>query len=84
MNYILKSDHLDIKYRFRVRILSLNHWHVYLKSLQKTNRGKVLPIDVVAFIIEFRETIGINADLLRSYLDQIFNTVYGAAYRYAK
>jgi siderophore synthetase component len=78
--YLLPADVAGIEYRFRARILSLDHWYIDTSSIVKyVNNESVMP-DSVSFIIEFRETIGISESVMPVYLEEINSTLCGSAY----
>lgn len=83
-HYILTADSPDIEYHFRAQILSLEHWYIDKDSIQKFNQKKKAPPESVSFILEFREQIGISAEILPKYLEEICSTLYGSAYMHAQ
>jgi len=83
-SYVLASDGGDVEYRFRARVLSLEHWWVDRASLRKLSDGREQPIDVLRFILELRERLTIPAALLPDYLQELAATAYGAAERYSR
>ncbi|MEX0729406.1 MAG: IucA/IucC family siderophore biosynthesis protein [Aquisalimonadaceae bacterium] len=82
-HYVLKADNPGIRYRFRARILSLDHWWIDLASLSKYADNEVAPLDALAFIIEFRDSLGISPTTLPVYMEEVSSTLYGSAYKHA-
>ncbi|WP_298739710.1 IucA/IucC family siderophore biosynthesis protein [uncultured Chitinophaga sp.] len=78
--YKLPADIPGIEYRFRARILSLDHWYIDTASIEKyVNNVSVTP-ESIPFIIELRETIGISETVMPVYLEEINSTLCGSAY----
>jgi len=73
----------DTIYRFRARILSLDHWDIDAASLTKLVAGAPAAIDALALIIELRDPLAIDPAKLPVYLEEIASTLYGAAYKRA-
>ncbi|MBW8683158.1 IucA/IucC family protein [Chitinophaga rhizophila] len=69
-----------IEYRFRAKLLSLDHWHIDTASIDKKVNGTAVPLDAVHFITEFSEQLGFDPVLLPTYLEEIISTLYGSAY----
>jgi siderophore synthetase component len=83
-DYMLTCDKPEIEYRFRARLLQLDHWDIDLNSLEKTVSGERVQLDALDFIIEMRERLGIDAAMLPVYLEEIASTLYAAAYKHAR
>lgn len=83
-HYVLAADKPNVEYRFRARVLSLDHWHIDNDSMEKFDNGNRAPLDALSFIIEFSETLGISPAVLPTYLEEITSTLYGSAYKNAK
>ncbi|MEU4289679.1 IucA/IucC family siderophore biosynthesis protein [Kribbella sp. NPDC026596] len=67
------------RYRFTARRYPLNHWDIDADSLD--NGGA---LDALEFITEFHEQLGIGADMLPVYLEEISSTLASAAYKLSK
>lgn len=80
--YYLHADE-NIEYRFNAKILQLNHWSIDSKSIKKYVDNKLEPLDSIKFIIEFQQSLAINADMLPTYLEEISSTLYSSAYKLA-
>lgn len=78
--YILPADTPGIEYRFRAKILSLDHWYIDTASIERYVGGESVPPASLSFIIEFRETIGISETVMPVYLEEINSTLCGSAY----
>jgi siderophore synthetase component len=83
-HYVLNADIPDIEYHFRARLLSLDHWYIDKDSLRKFSQQKQAPLDAISFILEFQTSIGISAEILPKYLEEICSTLYGSAYMHAQ
>lgn len=79
--YRLTVPEQPLEYRFRARRLALDHWSIDSTSLSKTDGGREQPLDVLAFILEFREALGLSEANLPVYLDEISSTLFGSAYK---
>lgn len=78
--YVLHTDVPDIEYRFRAKVLSLDHWHIDTDSIWKYVNNNCVAVESLRFIIEFKKTIGISETVLPVYLEEISSTLYGSAY----
>ncbi|WP_448546467.1 GNAT family N-acetyltransferase [Thalassotalea fusca] len=83
-HYTLLTDKGDIEYRFRAKVLELNHWLIDEHSIKKLESNKEQPLDSIKFIIEFCHTLGIDKDKLPTYMEEISSTLYSSAYKYTK
>ncbi len=79
-HYVLPADAPGIEYRFRAKVMSLDHWYIDTDSLWKYVNGERVPVDSIRFIIEFKQQIGISETVLPVYLEEIGSTLYGSAY----
>ncbi|WP_417779864.1 IucA/IucC family protein [Stutzerimonas xanthomarina] len=82
--YELVSDTPGCRYRFEARRMALRHWHVNVASLERLVDEQAQPLDALTFVIDFKRTLGIPADKLPVYLDEISSTLYGAAYKHGR
>lgn len=71
-------------YRFRARRLWLDHWQIDASSLDCEHDGVAVALDVAAFISACAEPLGLSADVLPVYLEEIASTLYGACYKLAR
>ncbi len=72
----------NIRYTFKAQRLELDDWLVDEDSLEKSFGTEAL--NAATFILEFKDALGIRADLLPEYLNAITRTSYAAARRIAK
>ncbi|WP_284754391.1 IucA/IucC family siderophore biosynthesis protein [Arthrobacter sp. efr-133-R2A-120] len=84
--YCVVSDDGTVEYRFRARILELDHWSIPAESIVRIERGAAegtpeLPLDALSFITEFRDTLGIREEMLPVYLEEISSTLASHAYK---
>jgi siderophore synthetase component len=78
--YVLPADIPGVEYRFRARILSLDHWYIDTASIEKYVNNESVAPESIPFIIEFRETMGISETVMPVYLEEINSTLCGSAY----
>ncbi|MCW1249454.1 GNAT family N-acetyltransferase [Acaricomes phytoseiuli] len=70
------------RYLFTARQLQLSHWSIDAASLLRQDAsGTALELDALAFITDFRETLGIAAEQLPVYLEEISSTLGSDAYK---
>ena len=82
--YRVVSDDDTVEYRFRARLLQLEHWSISADSIARLRDGVELPLDAMDFIAEFHEALGIKMDMLPVYLEEISSTLAGHAYKQGK
>ncbi|WP_246213973.1 IucA/IucC family protein [Kitasatospora viridis] len=82
--YAVRSDDGATEYRFAARLLALDHWQIPADSITRHRDGAELPLDVTDFVIELRETLGLSAEVLPVYLEEIASTLSGSAYKLDK
>ncbi|WP_218134025.1 IucA/IucC family protein [Tenacibaculum sp. MAR_2009_124] len=80
--YELISDNADITYQFKAKKFHLDHWSVDVSSIRKFKNEQQEAIDMLLFITEFRETLGIPDQFLATYLEEITSTLISAAYKH--
>ncbi|HEU4460557.1 MAG TPA: IucA/IucC family siderophore biosynthesis protein [Methylibium sp.] len=71
----------DASYRFEAQAMALRHWRIDLASIERRVRGEVREPDALDFVIDFKERLGLRAELLPVYLDELSSTLYGAAFK---
>ncbi|MFF2436096.1 IucA/IucC family protein [Streptomyces sp. NPDC058107] len=82
--YAVRSDDTATEYRFGARRFALDHWQVDAASVTRHRPGQELPLDALEFFIELRETLGLSAEILPVYLEEISSTLAGTAYKLTK
>ncbi|MEV7605921.1 IucA/IucC family siderophore biosynthesis protein [Paenarthrobacter sp. NPDC089322] len=82
--YKVASDDDTVEYRFRARLLELEHWSVNAESIARLRDGEELPVDALDFIAEFHEALGIREEMLPVYLEEISSTLASHAYKQGK
>ena len=82
--YKIASDDDAVEYRFRARILQLEHWSVDAGSIARLRGGEELPLDALDFITEFHESLAIRQEMLPVYLEEISSTLSSHAYKQGK
>lgn len=81
--YRLQSDDGGTEYRFSARLLTLDHWSIDAAGITRTVEGRGHPLDALEFIMDFRHSLGIPADMLPVYLEEVSSTLAGHAYKNA-
>jgi len=71
-----------VAYRFRARRYALDHWLIDAASLTREVDGTPAELDALDLVVELRETLGIPAKLLGTYLEEISATLAGAAWKH--
>ncbi len=79
--FAVTSDDGGTEYRFAARKLSLDHWQVDAESITRHRDGGRLPLDALAFITEFRGSLGIGEQILPVYLEEISSTLASTAFK---
>ncbi|MFE0578006.1 IucA/IucC family protein [Streptomyces sp. NPDC058874] len=82
--YAVVSDDGAVEYRFDAARQVLDHWAVDEATITRLRDGLPQPLDALDFHIEFRQTLGLSADVLPVYLEEISSTLAGAAFKYTK
>ncbi|MEU6502212.1 IucA/IucC family siderophore biosynthesis protein [Streptomyces californicus] len=82
--YTVRSDDASTEYRFTARLFALDHWQIEADTITRHRHGSELPLDAAEFLIELRHTLGIPADVLPVYLEEISSTLAGTAYKLTK
>ena len=82
--YNLQSNIPEIKYRFKAKIKALYHWAIDENSIEKTNNNVDEKLDSLAFISEFKNTLGITSSILPVYMEEITATICARSYTLSK
>ncbi|MFD4227043.1 IucA/IucC family protein [Streptomyces sp. NPDC058545] len=82
--YAVRSDDTATEYRFGARRFALDHWQVDAASVTRHRHGQELPLDALEFFIELREALGLSAEILPVYLEEISSTLAGTAFKLTK
>lgn len=80
-HYVLEAPGREVEYAFRARRMRLDHWQLDPASIERRVGGRPAPLDALAFIIEFRESLGIREAMMAVYLDEISSILYASAYK---
>src|SRR5699024_8810862 len=81
--YRVGNDDGTVEYRFTARQKALQHWRIDQSSMRRTGGGCPADLDLITFILEFRNTLGLNDAVLPMYLEELSSTLSAAAYRLA-
>ncbi|MEU8773986.1 IucA/IucC family siderophore biosynthesis protein [Streptomyces sp. NPDC048606] len=82
--YRVPTDDGDVEYRFTAVLHSLDHWAVEESSITRLRAGEELPLDAIDFHIELQRALGLSAEVLPVYLEEISSTLAGSGYKYTK
>ncbi|MFG2879266.1 IucA/IucC family protein [Streptomyces sp. NPDC048337] len=82
--YSVLSDDGTVEYRFRAVLHALDHWAVEESSITRHGDGRQLDLDALDFHIELQRTLGLSAEVLPVYLEEISSTLAGAGFKYTK
>lgn len=80
--YRIDADTPNCHYTFDGQPMALRHWRIDPASIERVLDGASVPLDALTFINDFKHTLGIPADKLPVYLDEISSTLFGAAYKH--
>lgn len=81
--YRITSDDRTVEYRFRARRKALDHWWIDTESIARTSEGVAAEPDLLGFVLELRDTLGLGGEVLPMYLEELSSTLSAAAYRLA-
>ncbi|WP_371665312.1 IucA/IucC family siderophore biosynthesis protein [Streptomyces sp. NBC_01241] len=82
--YAMRGDDASNEYRFTARLFALDHWQVEADSITRHRHGCELPLDAAEFFVELRSTLGLSAEILPVYLEEISATLAGTAFKLTK
>ncbi|MFJ9109308.1 IucA/IucC family protein [Streptomyces sp. NPDC102283] len=82
--YTVRSDDASTEYRFTARLFALDHWQIDAGTITRHRHGSELPLDTLEFFIDLRHTLGISAEVLPVYLEEVSSTLAGTAYKLTK
>ncbi|MEV6675489.1 IucA/IucC family siderophore biosynthesis protein [Streptomyces erythrochromogenes] len=82
--YSVVSDDGAVEYHFDASRQVLDHWSVDEVAITRLRDGQSLPLDAIDFHIEFQQTLGLSAEVLPVYLEEISSTLAGSAFKYTK
>ncbi|GGO91062.1 hypothetical protein GCM10011584_24250 [Nocardioides phosphati] len=69
------------RWTFEARRFALEHWAVQPASITRTVGGAEAPVDAQAFVAEFARDLGIPAQLLPTYLEELAATLASACWK---
>ncbi|MEV0091711.1 IucA/IucC family siderophore biosynthesis protein [Streptomyces sp. NPDC050738] len=82
--YAVTSDDGATEYRFTATVLTLDHWQVEADTISRHRDESELPLDALDFFIELQGALGLSAEILPTYLEEISSTLSGTAYKLTK
>lgn len=72
--YELELPGAASRYRFRARLLPLEHWLIEEASLTRHDGDRDLPLDVLEFVREAQDLLGLPDALASTYLEELAST----------
>ncbi|WP_405492602.1 IucA/IucC family protein [Streptomyces sp. NBC_00096] len=82
--YAVLSDDRTVEYRFTAVLHALDHWAVDEVSITRHRDGAELALDAIDFHIELKDSLGLSAEVLPVYLEEISSTLAGSGFKYTK
>jgi len=79
--YRINSDISNISYCFEAKIMSLDHWYIKESSIKKYDNNTLEALDLLMFILEFKEQLNIPLSMLPTYMEEITSTLYSYSYK---
>ncbi|KGM12602.1 IucA/IucC family protein [Cellulomonas bogoriensis] len=79
--WVLHGDDPRVVWRMRARVLPLDHWVVDPDSLTREVDGRPAPVDAQQLVLDVRRTIGLDARVLPTYLEEVAATLAGRAWK---
>jgi siderophore synthetase component len=83
-SYVVRSDDGQTSYRFTAVRRALDHWQIDADSISRHRDGAELPLAALDFFIEFKDALGLSAEILPVYLEEISSTLSGTCYKLTK
>ncbi len=82
--YLLPAAGTGVEYRFRARLLALDHWLIDKESILRLESGRETPLDALKLIADLRDELAISPEVLPEYLQELASTLYAAAHKHAR
>ncbi|MGW7527091.1 IucA/IucC family protein [Streptomyces sp. NPDC054783] len=82
--YVVRSDDGLTAYRFAATLRALDHWQIDTDSITRHRDGAELPLAVLDFFMELKDSLGLSDEILPVYLEEISSTLSGTCYKLAK
>jgi siderophore synthetase component len=79
--FVVESADGRVRYRFRARVLALEHWLVDRDSLTRECDGEPRDLDAQELVVELADVLGIPATLLPTYLEEVGSTLASTAWK---
>jgi siderophore synthetase component len=81
--YTVTANTGSLRYRFRARVLPLEHWDVDAESVQRLVGDRPTSLDVRRLVLDLSEALQIGDDVLPVYLEELASTLNGRAFKLA-
>ncbi|WP_312398984.1 IucA/IucC family siderophore biosynthesis protein [Sphingobacterium sp.] len=78
--YVVRHAEEHVAYYFSARLLSLDHWDIDARSIQKIQAEREAVLDAVEFIVEFAGELGLQQDNIGTYIEEIISVLFTYAY----
>ncbi|MFT4200460.1 IucA/IucC family protein [Gordonia sp. (in: high G+C Gram-positive bacteria)] len=82
--FAARSDDGRTEYTFAAQVLALDSWCIDETSIRRSLEGAGCPLDPVALVVDFADTLGLHGDDLSAYLEELINTLALGAGRSAE
>ena len=70
------DDRQAVDWYFRARRYALEHWHVDPRSIERrTLDGRIGPASATTLVLDLRDALSLDGDLLTTYLEELSSTV---------
>ena len=74
-----------VRYRFTAHVMALDHWRIDLESIVRCSpEGVATELDALDLVLDLRERLGLNEQVLPVYLEEITSTLASSAFRMGK
>jgi siderophore synthetase component len=83
-HYVVRSDDGLTRYRFTATVRALDHWQVDPDSITRHREGGELPLAALDFFVELQRSLGLSAEVLPVYLEEISSTLSSTCYKLGK
>ncbi|MFD2166170.1 GNAT family N-acetyltransferase [Thalassotalea euphylliae] len=74
----------EFTYQFDAQMMQLSHLQIDVKSIVKIAAGTAAEVDALEFVIEFHQALGMSAEMLGTYLEEVSSTLLSSCYKAEK
>lgn len=79
--YKVSCDKGENSYFFEAEVLALDHWLVKADSIEHVCNGETMPLDILAFVLSFAQTLGIKKAMLATYLEELSGSLVSSCWK---